>query len=676
MQYTAATVVAASWLAVSGIDAVAIQKSPPKTSSSTSRATSITTKTRLGMLPGRDRFDAGLTTNRNKDLGHDGRAGDFFKLRGLRGVGDSTNDLPPMLRDGLDVTGEINGAKVPSSGQTVRRAMSGRDGGSAAACARAAAETRAREVFDASPYSLKALNELFRNVDERPNPTPCFTTTLSKSTLPPDLKPGCLLRIGPNGGSSDEGWLDGDGLVHAITLPPRDDEKYGMTYSSTYVDTRGRRLEHLSAEGGKKKKKKTFLGTLGAAPRGLPMLTNLFRNALNFSTLEPQKDTCNTAMAVSGSRVLALMEQSLPSEIRVSKSGKMKTIDSYLRLDGSIPRAPITGGNFGAHGRTCTITGERVHVSYSSASRPHVRINTFSENWTPTSTIGVDVPTPVMIHDLALTEKYVVVFDFPLAVRPARMILEDKFPVEYEPINGARIGLVPRQRKGGGSPAMTQWFNVEPGVVLHAVNAVECDDGTVVVRGFKSVPNESSSYILDYSPSFLHEWILDPTTGSTVSDYCLNPNVCVEFPALCAASCPATAVYGIVATSIGGPNLRFKVPRTATLLDSVVKLALVDDVESGRVAGDVLGRYDLDFGWHFVSEPTVVTKTTGYGSYLLLTATYVPPTTDDNIDSTMKSRLLILDGDCIANGPVTIVDLPHRVNYGLHSLFVDWSMLD
>lgn len=641
------------------------------------------------MLLGRDRFDAVLKTNWNKDLGHGGRAGRFFELRGLHGVGDATDetttttdaiasisDLPPMLRDGLDVTGEINGVNMPSSGQTMKRAMSGRDGGSLAARARAAAETRAREVFDASPYSLKALNELFRNVDERPNPTPCFTTsTLSMSTLPPDLKPGCLLRIGPNGGSSDEGWLDGDGLIHAITLPPRDDEKYGITYSSTYVDTRGRRLEHLSAEGGKKKKK-TFLGTLGAAPRGLPLLTNLFWNALNFSTLEPQKDTCNTAMAVSGSRVLALMEQSLPSAMSVSKSGKMKTIDSYLRLDGAIPRAPITGGNFGAHGRTCSITGERVHVSYSSASKPYVRINTFSENWTPTSTIGVDVPTPVMIHDLALTEKYVVVFDFPLTVRPARMILEDKFPVEYEAINGARIGLVPRPQKGGGSPAMTQWFNVEPGVVLHTVNAIECDDGTVVVRGFKSVPDESSSYILDYSPSFLHEWILDSTTGSTISDYCLNPNVCVEFPALCAASCPATAVYGIVATSIGGPNLRFKVPRTATLLDSVVKLALVDDVESGRVAGDVLGRYDLDFGWHFVSEPTVVAKTAGDGSYLLLTATYVPPSTDDNIDSTTKSRLLILDGDCIAKGPVTIVDLPHRVNYGLHSLFVDWSMLD
>lgn len=250
-----------------------------------------------------------------------------------------------------------------------------------------------------------------------------------------------------------------------------------------------------------------------------------------------------------------------------------------------------------------------------------------------------------MVHvDLALTEKYVVVFDFPLTVRPARIILEDKFPVEYEPKNGARIGLVPRLQ-GGVEGGKTKWFEVDAGVVLHAAHAVERDDGTVVVHAFRSVPNGSSSYILDYSPSFLHEWVLNPDTGVTLSDRCINPNVCVEFPAVCEASTPATAA------GIGGPNLHFKVPRTAVLLDSVIKLALVDD--AGRSAGEEVGRYDLEFGWHFVSEPTLVTKTGGVGSCVLLIATFVPPSTTN--DSMIKSRLLIL--------------------YGLHSAFLDWSLL-
>lgn len=193
-------------------------------------------------------------------------------------------------------------------------------------------------------------------------------------------------------------------MVHAITLPPRNSDNYEIAYSSTYVNTRGRRLERRSGDNGKRK----FLGTLGAAPKGLPMLANLLRNAFAFATLEPQKDTCNTAIAISGSRTLALMEQSRPSEIRFSKLGKMTTVDSFLQLDEAIPYAPITGGNLGAHGRTCPITKDRIHISYSSTERPYVHINTFSDDWIPKSTIGVDVPTPVMVHDLALTEKYVV----------------------------------------------------------------------------------------------------------------------------------------------------------------------------------------------------------------------------------------------------------------------------
>ena len=451
--------------------------------------------------------------------------------------------------------------------------------------ARALAEARVRGAFDSSTYNLHAMNELFVNVDERPIPVSC--STVSKSSLPSDLPPGCLLRIGPNGGSADEGFLDGDGIVHAITLLPRYSDDYEIAYSSTYVNTRGRRLERHSGDNGKRK----FLGTLGAAPKGLPMLANLLRNAIAFATLEPQKDTCNTAIAISGPRTLALMEQSRPSEIRFSKFGKMTTVDSFLQLDEAIPYAPITGGNLGAHGRTCPITKERVHISYSSTEQPYVRINTFTDNWIPKSTIGVYVPSPVMVHDLALTEKYVVVFDFPLTVRPARMILEDKFPVEYEPKNGARIGLVPRLQ-GGVEGGKTKWFEVDAGVVLHAAHAVERDDGTVVVHAFRSVPNGSSSYILDYSPSFLHEWVLNPDTGVTLSDRCINPNACVEFPAVCEASTPATAVYGLVTTGIGGPNLHFKVPRTAVLLDSVIKL------------GDEVGRYDSSLaGILFPSRP-------------------------------------------------------------------------
>ena len=100
---------------------------------------------------------------------------------------------------------------------------------------------------------------------------------------------------------------------------------------------------------------------------------------------------------MSGDRVLALMEQSLPSEIEITRNGKMNTVANFVRLNGAIPDTPITGGSFSAHGRTDYTTKERVHVSYNCVSKPFVKVDTFGENWELKSSVGVDVPTPVMV---------------------------------------------------------------------------------------------------------------------------------------------------------------------------------------------------------------------------------------------------------------------------------------
>mmetsp|Transcript_16404 Transcript_16404/g.41129 ORF Transcript_16404/g.41129 Transcript_16404/m.41129 type:complete len:593 (+) Transcript_16404:63-1841(+) len=524
--------------------------------------------------------------------------------------------------------------------------------------AQAIAKARAFNNFDDF-----AMNALFVNIDENPNPKKCKL----KEPLPADLPRGCLLRIGPNGATQEDGFLDGDGMVHCITLPP---DGQDVMYSATYVDTKGRKLENSLGNGS------TFAGTLGAAPKGLPMLYNLFRNGVTFGTLDVQKDTCNTALAVSGSRVLALMEQSPPSEICIEKDGSLKTLESFARLDGAVPNAPINGGSMGAHGRTDLDTQERIHVSYNSVDRPYVRVDTFSKNWKLKSSVGVDVPTPVMVHDLTITKNYVVILDFPLTIRPIRMFLEDKFPVEYEPTNGSRIGLTTR-----GKDEETMWFDVENGVVLHAGNAYEREDGMVVVHAFKSFPKGDASYILDYCPAFLYEWILDPVTGKTVEERCLNPNVCVEFPHVVDRASGQTAanIYGLVTTKMGIPLKEFKTPGNAVLLDGVVEFDLENNAQ-----GEVKSRFDLKDGWHFVSEPTIVTKTSGSGQYVLLIATYVPPNIESQGENhvsvardqkSLKTKLLILDGDCIANGPVTSIDLPRYVNYGLHSLFLDWDVM-
>jgi hypothetical protein len=229
------------------------------------------------------------------------------------------------------------------------------------------------------------------------------------------------------------------------------------------------------------------------------------------------------------------------------------------------------------------------------------------------------------------------------------------------------------------------WFDVEPGVTLHLANAFERPDGRVVIHGFNSVPRVENSYILDYTPAFLHEWVLDPISGTVVSDKCLNPTELVEFPTIedrFIGSRYNKYIYGLQVTSIGGPLREFKTPQAGVLLDGVVKFAA--SLEKKNV-GEVVDRYTLEPGWHFTSEPTPVTKSTGEGCYLLAIATYVLPmekrtsfSTHDELARdgvSMKSRLLILDTADMASGPVAIVVLPKHVNYGLHSLYLSYEKM-
>jgi carotenoid cleavage dioxygenase-like enzyme len=511
-----------------------------------------------------------------------------------------------------------------------------------------------------SQHDNEVFNALFLNVPEYSDPAPLSLGT-SEKRLPPNFPPGCLLRMGPNGAEPTDGFMDGDGFVNCITFPPLNDAKYRPSFSSTYIDNRGRKLER--AHRGKR-----FLGTLGCLPRALPLLQNLLINAVNFRTLQCQKDTCNTALAQHDGRLLALMEQCPPSEVQVTRDGRLHTLSDSCRLDGQLAWAPVTGGALSAHGRTCPETGERMHVSYDSNAPPYTRVDFFDQAFHVRKSIGVQVPCPTMLHDCAITRNFVVVLDFPLTLRTERFF-RDKFPVEYEPEYGARIGLLPRDAVDDSN---IQWFECAPGVILHTVNAFERADGIVVLQVLRSEPSGVKGFIEEHSSSYLYEYELDRATGQ-VTEQWLNPLVPVEFPILPAADVgkpSAAAVYCTSVRSIGGPLRHHKQPFTGITLDGVVKLSLKDGV-AGSIKGDVISSYSFPPRWMGVSEPTVVPKTDGTGDYVLQIATYVPEETG----SPLQSRVVLLDGDRLHEGPVWQSDLPHDVHYGLHSMYLNWDSM-
>jgi carotenoid cleavage dioxygenase-like enzyme len=397
------------------------------------------------------------------------------------------------------------------------------------------------------------------------------------------------------------------------TVTASDIELHHHYYTSTYIATAGRTIEQEynskrqqqdrqqhdkqkhNQQQNSNNNNKYYIGSLAGAPRGYPLVKALISNMITFQTLQAQKDTANTALAEHNGCIVALMEQSLPTEISIDTMGRVSTIQALSNLYGSIPNNndPITGGGtFSAHGRTCPITGERIHVSYS-ANEPIARIDIFAGNiaTTTTTTVKTDTTTtgtaqnnnnnisnnnnnnnnknkwilkqsinvqlpngvPVMIHDCAITKNYIIVLDYPLTVRPSRMIF-DKFPVQYEPTNGARIGLVRRpstinnninnsinqtsnnnnNNSNNNDPIISNdpiWFPVTPGVILHTVNAYEDDNDNNIItfHTLLSKPKTTQSFIQTYATTFLYEYKLNVKTRTVISEQCLNPTVLVDF---------------------------------------------------------------------------------------------------------------------------------------------------
>jgi carotenoid cleavage dioxygenase-like enzyme len=557
------------------------------------------------------------------------------------------------------------------------------------------------------------MNELFRPANSE---VASARAHLIAGALPHDLPRGAVLKNGPNPqpqyATEQGGWLDGDGMIHCVVLRP--DAEGDCMYSRTWVRTDGFSKEAAAG-------KRLFDGSL-VAPRGLPLLWGLLMNGLR--ALQPQKDTANTGLLPlgSGGRCLALMEQCLPSELQVRSDASVTTVGAGLSFDGQLvdlARHPFAGGALTAHLKTDPATNEKVGVTYPSSGNPGARVTTIGADGALASDVMVPLQSSVqsMIHDCAITPQYALLLDLPMTVRPARM-LSDKFPVEYEPEAGGRIGVYRRHASGAsstsaaasstpaaaadaaaartrGTPGAAVWFEVEPCVVLHTVNAHESADGaTVTLTALRSQPTGEASFIEAYSSAYLHQWVLDMSTGKCVSEGTISETP-LEFPALDGRLTGQDAKYGYAITprTIGGPN-RYGPPFEGILIDGVVKL----DLRTGATAA----KWTAPTGFYLVSEPTFVPRVgseagEGDEGYLIVFVCAAKAGTAAGNDSPAAevseptdgraSRLYVIDAktmatseedpseDVLAGGAVAALSLPAAVPYGLHSCWLPYEEL-
>jgi len=297
-----------------------------------------------------------------------------------------------------------------------------------------------------------------------------------------------------------------------------------------------------------------------------------------------------------------------------------------------------------AHQKVDPATGELLFFTFSKEA-PYLRYGAVGADGVVHTLRDVPTPGPRLPHDMAFTEHYVILNDFPLFWRPDLLEAGIHLP-KYQRDLPSRFAIVPRHGDGE-----VRWFEADPTYVLHFVNAFE-DGDTVVMDGFfQRNPAPSTrgaadleeaafrSLALDQLETVLHRWRFDLRTGTTTEEDLserytefgmMNPTV-------------ATRPHRYVYAATGEPG-RF-------LFDGLVKHDVVTGAEEAIRFGDGV------FGSETVMAPRAGTTAEDDG-YL------VTFTTDMNRD---RSYCVIYDAAAPSAGPVCELELPARISSGTHS---------
>jgi len=409
--------------------------------------------------------------------------------------------------------------------------------------------------------------------------------------IPSELE-GRWLRNGPNPhGTVDPAhhhWFLGDGMVHGVRLRGGRAEWYRNRW------VRGGRLA----------------AALGEAP---PV-----GRSFGDRDFGP-----NTSVGGFAGKTWAMVEA---GGTPMTLTYELDTID-YDGFDGTLPAA------FTAHPSLDPATGDLHAVCYAYPELPdrlqHVVVG---GDGRVSSVTDIPVEGMPMVHNMSLTERFVLLYDLPVCVDIEMAMGGSSFPFSWNPDHPARVGLLPR----GGTADQVVWCEAPQCYVFHPVNAYDDDDGSVVVdlcRYDRMFDTDRLGPAGDSAP-VLARWVVDGTTG-TVNETILDDRP-HEFPTHDPRVATRRHRYAYTAGGLDlGPTNRV-------------------DVDTGEVLS-----HDHGPG-RFGAEPLLVPRdgSTDEGDGWLLVCV--------NDSDGGSAELVVLDGLDIGGPPVARIHLPRRVPDGFH----------
>ncbi len=296
-------------------------------------------------------------------------------------------------------------------------------------------------------------------------------TELAVTGSIPEELCGRYLRNGPNPAGTPEPstyhWFTGDGMVHGIRL--RDGR--AEWYRNRWV---------RSAE---------VARTLGETPK-----PGLVHGGMDFSA--------NTNVIGHAGRTFAIVEAgSLPYEL----TDELDTVGA-CDFDGTL------AGGYTAHPKRDPQSGELYAVSYFFGWGDDVDVSILDPTARVRSSRRVTMGGPVSLHDCAITERSVVLFDLPVTFSLDALAEGASFPYRWQDGLPRRVGLLPRD----GDSTDVVWHDVEPCYVFHVMNAYDEPGGEGVVLDVVRHPSMFRTQLLGPSegPPTLERWHLDGRGGA------------------------------------------------------------------------------------------------------------------------------------------------------------------
>lgn len=423
--------------------------------------------------------------------------------------------------------------------------------------------------------------------------------------IPPDLQ-GRYLRNGPNPRKGNPGhWFLGDGMIHGVEL--RDGK--ATWYRSRWVRT------------------PSFNGD-----------STILNDDLTFNRYAGGQS--NTHVIAHGGKILSLIEYCLPTEV----TPQLDTVGLH-DFGGRLTTAMT------AHPKKCPLTGE-LHLFSHSLIPPYVTYHRVDAAGNLVQTEAIDVPSPTLMHDFAITERYAIFLDLPLlfGFGDAKGSAARGLPVHWDESYGARIGVMPR----GAPKTQPHWFDIEPCYVFHILNAFDDPEMNQITIDVARYPQLWRDDVNHFPDAHLHRWTVDLGSGKVLETPLDDEGT--EFPRVDERRIGLAHRYGYSIQGVVGALSREYGVGTPEGFGSTALAKY--DLTTGTVERNPFSQAQVP------AEPVFVPSSEGSGEDEGWILSYVYDATRD------ASDLVILDARHFSGDPVATIALPRRVPMGFHGSWI------